>query len=314
MPLLGRVNSTEPTKTFGFRSNKERSSWIIRTKKLSERKPMCAIKWLNLHICGGIVYHMFTGDYHHKMRGTLLCDMLLALLFTHGVFASKFQEYILAPKDRSVTPLSLHAVYGDVKNADALCTNVHEPEGLTFGPNSSIILDFGKNIAGTVDFNVRSVSGTDEYIGFSFTESSMWISPYHCDSGTSATYDSPLWFNIPKKGRYAADKSHQRGGFRYLSVWHNSTGTVSLKDLSVSFTASPEMKNPADYLGYFNTDSEKLNRVWYAGAYTNQLCTADPTTGNALGIPGSNWYYNGTIASEYFLISNFLRHCLIMTF
>ncbi|KAJ6029591.1 uncharacterized protein N7446_011058 [Penicillium canescens] len=231
------------------------------------------------------------------MRGTLLCDMLLALLFTHGVFASKFQEYILAPKHRSVTPLSLHAVYGDVKNADALCTNVHEPEGLSFGPNSSIILDFGKNIAGTVDFNVRSVSGTDEYIGFSFTESSMWISPYHCDSGTSATYDSPLWFNIPKEGRYAADKSHQRGGFRYLSVWHNSTGTVTLKDLSVSFTASPEMENPADYPGYFNSDSEKLNRVWYAGAYTNQLCTADPTTGNALGIPGSNWYYNGTIAN-----------------
>jgi hypothetical protein len=71
------------------------------------------------------------------------------------------------------------------------------------------------------------------------------------------------------------------------------------------------MENPADYPGYFNSDSEKLNRVWYAGAYTNQLCTADPTTGNALGIPGTNWYYNGTIASEYFLNSNFPRHCFI---
>src|SRR4051812_48031730 len=107
---------------------------------------MCAIKWLSLHICAGIVVcYMFTADCHGKMCGTLLCDMLLALLFTHGVFASKFQEYILAPKHRSLTPLRLHAVYGDVENADALCTNVHEPEGLRFGPNSSIILDFGKN-------------------------------------------------------------------------------------------------------------------------------------------------------------------------
>jgi hypothetical protein len=27
---------------------------------------------------------------------------------------------------------------------------------------------------------------------------------------------------------------------------------------------------------------ELLNRVWYAGAYTNQICTIEPDTGNAL--------------------------------
>lgn len=241
------------------------------------------------------------------MRTKLFLKIALALPWANAAFATKFQEYILAPKDRALTPPTLHAVYGDVKNSDALCTNVNKPEGVTFGPNSSVILDFGKDIAGTVNFDVRSVSGTDEYIGFSFTESSMWISPYHCDSGTSALFDSPLWFNIPKKGRYAADKSHQRGGFRYMSIWHNSTGTLSMKDLSVNFTASPEMENPANYPGYFNSDSEKLNRVWYAGAYTNQLCTADPSTGNALGIPGTDWYYNATIASECSLIPRSLK-------
>ncbi|KAH9205284.1 Six-hairpin glycosidase-like protein, partial [Leptodontidium sp. 2 PMI_412] len=51
-----------------------------------------------------------------------------------------------------------------------------------------------------------------------------------------------------------------------------------------------------DYPGYFNSDSEKLNRVWYAGAYTNQLCSIDPAYGNALGVPGTDWYYNVTIA------------------
>ncbi|KAH8810797.1 alpha-L-rhamnosidase [Xylogone sp. PMI_703] len=212
--------------------------------------------------------------------------------------ATQFREYILAPTYRSVTPPTVNAVEGDVKNPNALCTNVHISEGVIFsGINSSITLDFGKNIAGNVQFNVRSVSGADEYIGFTFTESSMWISPYHCDSASSATYDSPLWFKIPSKGNYAADKAHQRGGFRYMSIWHNSTGTVTLGDLSVNFTASPEMDNLREYAGYFNSDSEKLNRVWYAGAYTNQLCSADPAYGNALGISGTSWHYNATIAN-----------------
>ncbi|CAL5874683.1 uncharacterized protein PFLUO_LOCUS8984 [Penicillium psychrofluorescens] len=216
--------------------------------------------------------------------------------------ATKFKEYIFAPEDRTVKCASLYATNGDVKNPDTLCTNNHNSKSVVLGQNSSITLDFGKNIAGTVDFDIRSVSGSDEYIGFSFTESSMWISPYHCDAAASATYDSPLWFKIPQKGRYHADKYHQRGGFRYMSIWHNSTGSVSLGDLSVNFTASPEMESLRDYQGYFNSDSEKLNRVWYAGAYTNQLCTADPTTGNALGVSGTDWYFNATIASETFLV------------
>jgi hypothetical protein len=224
--------------------------------------------------------------------------LALALIWGNAVGATKFSEYILAPNYRSVTPLALYAVNGAVKNPDALCTDVHNSEGVVFSPNTSITLDFGKNIAGTVRFDVRAVSGEDEYVGFTFTESSMWISPYHCDSGTSATYDSPQWYRIPKKGRYAADKSRQRGGFRYLSIWHNSTGTLTLGDLSVNFTAAPEMKSLREYQGYFNSNNEKLNRVWYAGAYTNQLCTADPSTGNALGVSGTDWHYNGQIASK----------------
>ncbi|KAB5546906.1 alpha-L-rhamnosidase [Coniochaeta sp. 2T2.1] len=229
--------------------------------------------------------------------GSALRWLGAAIVWGSAVRATKFQDYILAPSYRSVTPPSLYAVHGQVKNPDALCTGVHNSEGAVLPANTSIILDFGKNIAGTVHFDVRAVSGLNEYIGFTFTESSMWISPYHCDSGTSATFDSPLWFQIPKKGTYGADKSRQRGGFRYMGIWHNGTGTVTLGDLSVNFTASPEMENLRDYKGYFNSNNEKLNRVWYAGAYTNQLCTADPSTGNALGIPGTNWYYNASIAN-----------------
>jgi hypothetical protein len=224
-----------------------------------------------------------------------------ALVSANLATAAKFTEYILAPALRSVVPSSVYATHGDVTNAKSLTspgTGGNGPSGARFGANASVTLDFGKNIAGTVRFNVRAITGSDEYLGFAFTESSMWISPYHGDSASVADYDSPQWFRVPSSGQYAADKSHQRGGFRYLSVWHNGTGTVTLENLTIDFTASPEMADLRDYSGHFNSDNEKLNRVWYAGAYTNQLCSIDPTTGNALGVSGTDWHYNYTISSE----------------
>ena len=214
------------------------------------------------------------------------------------ISAVQFGEYILAPESRSVAGAALLAVNGDVENANALSGDPSAGAGVNFGANSSITLDFGKNIGGTVNFNITSVLGDDEYIGFTFTESSLWISPYQCDCASAAIYDSPLWFKITSEGAYAAEKKHQRGGFRYLSIWHNSTGSVTVGGLAVNFTASPEMDDLRNYVGYFNSDSERLNRVWYAGAYTNQLCSMDPAYGNALGIPGTDWYYNATVASK----------------
>jgi hypothetical protein len=105
----------------------------------------------------------------------------------------------------------------------------------------------------------------------------------------------------------------QRGAFRYLNVYHNTSGTVEVEGLSVYFTALPQLaeKDLRTYSGYFHCNDEQLNRVWYAGAYTDQLCTIDPMAGDSLvhlgvvnstqTIPASRpltWYYNYTIASK----------------
>jgi hypothetical protein len=53
---------------------------------------------------------------------------------------------------------------------------------------------------------------------------------------------------------------------------------------------------------------ELLNRIWYAGAYTNQICTIDPKHGDSLvhifqinasvsDATNVTWYYNYTITS-----------------
>lgn len=65
-----------------------------------------------------------------------------------------------------------------------------------------------------------------------------------------------------------------------------------------------------DYSGWFHCNDELINRVWYAGAYTNQLCTIDPHYGNALvhlgeiesdqtgdDTPLTTWWSNTTISN-----------------
>ena len=108
--------------------------------------------------------------------------------------------------------------------------------------------------------------------------------------------------------RFAAPE-HQRGGFRYMTLVSNSSSTVELKSVSVHFTAAPSQELQA-YSGYFHSNDELLNRIWYAGAYTNQLCSIDPRYGDAipfLGIIGSDpprelpitneWWSNYTVAN-----------------
>ncbi|KAI0143381.1 alpha-L-rhamnosidase [Pestalotiopsis sp. NC0098] len=209
----------------------------------------------------------------------------------------QFSEYILASSSRTIRPVSIRQTGGDVQTADALVDLTSQSSATFNGPDSYVTLDFGKNIAGSVGFQIDSLEGDDEDIGFTFTESSEWISAEYCDATQDEGVDLPLRFNLTGTGLYQADKAHQRGGFRYLTVVHNTTGTVSISNLTVHFTASPEMSDPAAYTGYFHSDDEKLNRVWYAGAYTNQLCSIDPSTGNSLGLPLEGWEYTYTIAN-----------------
>ncbi|KAL9620008.1 MAG: hypothetical protein Q9160_005385 [Pyrenula sp. 1 TL-2023] len=231
-----------------------------------------------------------------------------AILFGHQALAVPYSEYILAPQSRTIRPASVYNVNGTVNNAEAL-TEGAGGSSASFEGASAVTYDFGLNTAGIVSFTVDSTSGSDEYIGVSFTESSLWINSEGCDASQDAGLDEALWFQV-STGTFSADKDHQRGGFRYMNVYHNTTGSVGISSLSIQFTAVPQLQEDqmANYTGYFHSNDDKLNRVWYAGAYTNQLCTIDPTAGDSLISLGqissrSNvseplpWYVNYTISN-----------------
>ena len=242
-----------------------------------------------------------------------MCRLVRALLAFAGVVSATtpYSQYILTPSTRTLLPISVYNVNGTVNDVASLTSS--SGSGTTFHDSSAVTYDFGKNIAGIVSFNVSTVSGASEYIGISFTESSLWINSDGCDATADSGIDEALWFQVSAKSSYTAPVWHQRGAFRYLNVYHNTSGTVELSELSVYFTALPQLEEAQlqSYSGYFHCEDNQLNRIWYAGAYTNQLCTIDPTVGDALvhlnqvnsTEPGDTikplpWFYNHTIASE----------------
>ncbi|KAJ3467715.1 hypothetical protein MRS44_005279 [Fusarium solani] len=202
---------------------------------------------------------------------------ILIALHAYMVFAYPYEEYILAPVTRDVRPVAIYDTNGNVSDATDLVSS-QDPTPVTFsGADSWVTLDFGINLSGHVY--------------------SLFIRPDKCDAlSGSPGLSKPLRLNVTTGGFVTASKEYMRGEFHYLIVSHGTAGSVSISNLTVHWNASPDMENPRDYVGYFNSDNEKLNRVWYAGVYTNQLCSIDPTTGGIVRLSENNWFYNYTIS------------------
>ncbi|CAG7930480.1 unnamed protein product [Penicillium olsonii] len=190
-----------------------------------------------------------------------------------------YDKYILAPKTRDLVPTSIHNVNGSVTNAISLT----RPSGnATFHGVSSVTYDFGINVAGLVSLNVTSASSSSAFLGVTFSESSLWVNELASDATGDSGLDTPLWFPVGEgPGEYRPEEKHIRGGFRYLTIVSNTTATVQVNGVRVNYTAAPSQDLHA-YTGYFHSDDELINKIWYAGAYTNQICTIDPKQGNSL--------------------------------
>lgn len=233
---------------------------------------------------------------------------LAFLLLLGAVQAIPYSEYILAPPSRTVYPVSVYQVNGTVDNAEGLIGGANTTVTIlgtsNGGQNSSVTVDFGRNIAGRVSLSAPDSGDPNAAIWLTFSESSMWISSYGCDSISDDNRDAPIPLSVGGgSGTYTVERQYARGGFRYLTLINNGAADIQLSDLSVLFTAAPTQGLQA-YTGYFHSNDELLNRIWYAGAYTNQLCDIDPHHGNALvnvnqpaPLPLQPWYYNYTITN-----------------
>ncbi|KUJ20790.1 bacterial alpha-L-rhamnosidase domain protein [Mollisia scopiformis] len=238
----------------------------------------------------------------------ILFSFLSLLLAAHLTTAIPYSKYILAPSNRTLHPASIHRINGTITNASSLLSNSSTTGHATFHPNSSITFDYLQNIAGVVSVTVLSSTSPDAFIGLTYTESSLWINKQASDATAPAGLDEVLWLPVGKgPGTYTVERWHERGAFRYLTLVNNGSASVVVESVVTNFTAAP-LQDLRDYKGYFHCDDELLNRIWYAGAYTNQLCNIDPYHGDAqvhfgditfnetINLPQTNtWYNNITI-------------------
>jgi hypothetical protein len=247
--------------------------------------------------------------------------LLLSSVLLSGSLAVPYEQYILAPKSRTLTPVSIHSSNGTASSPENLLSGSTSNASATYSGTSATAFDFGINIAGFVSLDIASVSDADQYIGVTFSESSLWISNASSDATADAGKDETLWFHVTGPGRYTAPREKERGAFRYMTLVHNMAGSVDVANAEVHYTAMPHWKDDelGTYTGFFNCDDELLNRIWYAGAYTNQICTIDPNYGNALVHLGTinssvsdavnvTWYNNGTITNGTSALGKYTGH------
>ncbi|RAL58092.1 hypothetical protein DID88_009809 [Monilinia fructigena] len=200
---------------------------------------------------------------------SLSINLLGLAVVSTKVAAVPYDEYILTPNPRTLVPASVYNVNGSVTSSEAL-TAIGGSGSASFGPSSAVTYDFKKNIAGIVSFNIGSIDGDgDQFIGISFTESSLWINENGCDATGDAGIDEALWFPVMSGGYYKAETQHQRDGTSVLTDGAKRDRLVWPGDIAISgpsvFVSTNDMitiKNSLDSLLVLQNSSGALP---YAG-------------------------------------------------
>lgn len=139
---------------------------------------------------------------------------------------------------------------------------------------SGVYYDFGLEVGGvaTIKFSVSSTDGNGA-LGIAFTEAKDWIGRVSdSSSGIYAREDGALYANFSSTGTntYTMPVEQLRGGFRYMTLFlDGATSSVTINDVSLELSFQPTWSNLRAYQGYFHSNDDLLNKIWYSGAYVS---------------------------------------------
>jgi Bacterial alpha-L-rhamnosidase 6 hairpin glycosidase domain len=232
-----------------------------------------------------------------RLSALIIAGMLMpAALLAPESAAAGAQTDNYAPASRTLAPV---AVYGTSGTVIAPRNVLSGQSTRISGADSYLVLDFGKEVGGTVSLTFAGASGSGQQVGLAFSESSLYVGE-NSDLSNGAAYSEPgtdgaLHTTVNGAGSYTTPMAQQRGGFRYLTVFLSSTGWVDLDNVSLQFTAVPDMPTPNAYPNSFHSNDPLLNKIWYAGAYTVQMDSISPNQGRVWPAPSSGWENDGNI-------------------
>ncbi|MFK0153205.1 MGH1-like glycoside hydrolase domain-containing protein [Streptomyces sp. NPDC090493] len=197
-----------------------------------------------------------------------------------------------SPSSRTLRPTAVLRTSGSVANPQNVLSG--QPTRIS-GSQSAVTLDFGKEVGGVTTLSFGSASDSGQRVGLAFSESSLYAGNNSDRSSGRDGEDGALYATVSANGTYTVPTAQLRGGFRYVTVFLDTSGWVDLKGVSLAFTAAPGKSDPADYPNYFHSSDDLLNRIWYAGAYTVQLDTIASDQGRAWPPPASAWDNSATV-------------------
>ncbi|QUQ63959.1 alpha-L-rhamnosidase-related protein [Kutzneria sp. CA-103260] len=197
-----------------------------------------------------------------------------------------------APASRTVTAASVFRTTGSVTDPTAI---LHGGTTTLHGNDSSVTLDFGKEVGGAVTVHAASTTDPGQQLGLAFTESSQYVGTSSDASNGGGGSDGALIADLTPGADWTMPSDKLRGGFRYLTLFDRSGGTIALNAATLHITFAPTMTDLRGYANYFHSSDPLLNKIWYAGAYTVQTNTIAPTTGRVWGPPSSGWDNGATV-------------------
>jgi hypothetical protein len=206
--------------------------------------------------------------------------------------ANPWDKYNYAPASRTVTATTIYRTTGSVSAPTAV---LHGQPTTLHGAGSSITLDFGKEVGGIVTVHAASSTAAGQRLGLAFSESSQYVGPTSDASNGGSGPDGALDAELTPGASWTMPQAKLRGGFRYLTLFAESDGTIAIDGVSLAISFTPSMTDLRAYDNYFYSSDPLLNRIWYAGAYTAQTNTIAPTTGRVWGPPASGWDNSGTV-------------------
>ncbi|MFH0172659.1 trehalase family glycosidase [Streptomyces cacaoi] len=209
-----------------------------------------------------------------------------------GVGKAALDALNYSPTSRTLKPTAVYSTSGAVANPQNVLSG--QPTRIS-GSRSAVTLDFGKEVGGLTTLSFGAVSDSAQRVGLAFSESSLYVGTNSDRSSGRDGEDGALYATASANGTYTMPTARLRGGFRYLTVFLDTSGWVDLKGVSLDFTAAPGKTNPADYANYFHSSDDLLNRIWYAGAYTVQLNTIASDQGRAWPPPATEWDNGATV-------------------
>ncbi|KAI1329413.1 glycoside hydrolase family 78 protein [Xylariaceae sp. FL0255] len=207
---------------------------------------------------------------------------------TEPSFSGPWDSYYFAPTSRTIP----------AKNAFDIDTgsSVVQAGGI-FTISSSqtgIYVDFGQEVGGipSIDYTVTATNGAGA-LGVAFTEAKNWIGrSSDSTEGGSPDNDGAIYSNFTSTGdvSYTVPLANLRGGFRYMTLFLvGDDVSVTSNNISLELSFQPTWSNLRAYSGYFYSNDNLLNKLWYSGAYTLQTDAIASGTGRNWPAPSEGW-------------------------